>query len=121
MLLPSQRQTIRGVIQRLSPHVKDCGLDGSEFNDRVTELKELEAKDLIRQGLDTQLEYIISTYGFSPEMLKKAEQELKEIIMDHAPSGKLCRCSECKNDELRAFAVKHGETWLCQACAKILA
>ena len=118
MLLPSQRQVILKAAEDLLRDVKDCGLGGSEFEERVEELKAAEARLINQEGAAAQLEYIITSYGLSPEAMDKARQDIKEVIMDFAPKGKLCRCTQCQADELRSRALKHGEGWLCEKCVK---
>jgi hypothetical protein len=120
MLMPSHSVAIKGTVERLLQIAKELGLRGYELEELVKQFKENEARLINQQGLKAQMEYVFETFGPTPEGQDKASEDIRNVLMDHAKAGMLVRCTQCRRDEFRSEATKHGEGWLCPRCLKRL-
>lgn len=120
MLMPSHSVAIKSTVEKLLVIAKSLGIKGYELEEKVKEYKDNEAKLINQQGLKAQMEYIFETWGPTPEGQDKAAEEIRTVLMDYSKAGMLVRCTQCKRDEFRSEATKHGEGWLCPRCLKKL-
>lgn len=119
-MLSSHQVAIKGTVEKLLAIAKSLGLKGYELEEKVNEFKQNEAKMINQQGLKAQIDYIFETFGPTPEGQEKAAEEVRNVLMDYAKAGMLVRCTQCKRDEFRTEATKHGEGWLCPRCLRKL-
>jgi hypothetical protein len=119
-MLSSHHVAIKDTLEKLLRISKELGLKGYELEEKVTEFKLGEAKLINQQGLRAQMEYVFETFGSTPEGIDKAAEEVRNVLLDYAKAGQVIRCTQCRRDEFRTEATKHGEGWLCPRCLKKL-
>lgn len=111
-------QSVKGreAVQKMLKLAQDCKLRGDEFKDKVNEEKLREAQLINQQGLAAQFEYIISIWGAGDDAVAKGMDAIRERMLDYAPRGMLCQCTECRTTDFRCECVKHAEGYVCKKC-----
>jgi hypothetical protein len=113
-----QTTTQRAALAKLLKLAQECGLKGGELDGAVSEEKKREASLVNQQGAQAQMEYLLSVWGAGDDAIGRGCEAIRQVMLDYAPAGMLCKCTQCKTLEFSCESVKHGEGYLCKRCAE---